>query len=183
MMTKIMVSDEVSSLVEECAALTRNKITNLKRLGNPAIGWFSVYTPEEIIYASGITSFRITGEEAVSSMHSRALMFTNLCPYTLSCLEEGLQGVYNFLDGVTIVNTCDVRRRLYDAWRRYVKTSFCHIIDLPRTVSQESKSYFKNQLTLFKKAIEEQFKRKITDSSLREAISVWNETRSLLTKL
>lgn len=147
------------------------------------IGWFSIYTPEEIISAAGITPFRITGELAPASIKSRAILFTNLCPYTLSCFEEGMQGIYDLLDGVVMVNTCDARRRLYDAWKIYLKTPFVHIIDLPKIITPESRIYFKNQLLQFQKAIESHFRSEITEKSLRDSIVLWNETRFLLKQL
>lgn len=149
----------------------------------PKIGWFSVYTPEEIIYAAGLVPFRITGESAPSSIKARALLFSNICPYTLSCLEEGIQGLYRSLDGIAIVNTCDARRRLYDAWRRYVKTPFVQIIDLPKIITPESRIYFKNQFIRFKEAIEGHFKVQIGEKPLKSAISLWNQTRLLLEQL
>lgn len=161
----------------------QNRIDVLKSIRQPKMGWFSIYTPEEIIYAANITPFRITGELAPASIKSRAILFTNLCPYTLSCLEEGIQAVYNFLDGVVIVNTCDARRRLYDAWRIYLKTPFIHIIDLPKIITPESRKYFKGQFLRFKEAIENHFKCKIAEKSLKEAIALSNETRFLLKQL
>ena len=147
------------------------------------MGWVSIYTPEEIIHAAGIAPFRIRGDLGSASAKSRAVLFANFCPYILSCFEEGMQGVYNFLDGVVMVNTCDARRRLYDAWRRYLRTPFTHIIDLPKIVTPESKNYFKDQFSQFKKAIENHFKREITGESLKASIALWNETRSLLKEL
>jgi benzoyl-CoA reductase/2-hydroxyglutaryl-CoA dehydratase subunit BcrC/BadD/HgdB len=169
--------------MEQFSNLEKNKITYLKNQGNPVMGWSSIYTPEEIIYAAGIMPFRVTGESEPESIKARAILSGNICPYVLSCLEEGLQGTYDFMDGVVIVSTCDARRRLYDGWRLFAKTPFVHMIDLPRTITPESRGYFKNQFLLFKSAIEAQFKCKITEKCLMEAISLWNETRGLLNEL
>ncbi len=170
-------------MMEEFSSLSINKISYLKSLDTPVMGWSSVYTPEEIIYAAGITPFSVTGEREPESVKARSILSSNVCPYVLSCLEEGLQGMYDFMDGVVIINTCDARKRLHDAWRLYVKTPYTHIIDLPGTISPESRKYFTNQLLLFKRSIEDHFKCTITENSLMEAISVWNETRDLLNEL
>ncbi len=169
--------------MEEFTSLLNNRISYLQRLDGPVMGWSSVYTPEEIIYAAGIAPFSVTGEGEPEAVKARSILSSNLCPYVLSCLEEGLQGIYDFMDGVVIVNTCDARRRLYDAWRNFLKTPFIHIIDLPGTSTPESRSYFKNELLLFKSAIEDHFKLKISEKSLLEAISLWNETRRVLYEL
>ncbi len=169
--------------MDEFSSLLNNKLSYLKSLDKPVMGWSSIYTPEEIIYAAGIAPFSVTGEGEPEAVNARAILSGNLCPYVLSCLEEWLEGIYDFMDGVVIVNTCDARRRLYDAWRHFIKTPFIHIIDLPGTTTPESRSYFKNELLLFKRAIEDHFKLKISEKSLLEAISLWNETRRVLNEL
>lgn len=177
------LSEEISPLIEEFAALSRDNLSYLKTLHKPVMGWVSTYTPEEIIYAAGIIPFRITGERGVSSIASRAVLSSNICPYTLSCLEEGLQGRHDFMKGIVLVNACDARRRLYDAWGMYIDTPFVYMIDLPKIITPESKSYFTNQLIQFKETIEAQFRRKISKKSLEEAINLWNESRYLLHQL
>jgi benzoyl-CoA reductase/2-hydroxyglutaryl-CoA dehydratase subunit BcrC/BadD/HgdB len=152
-------------------------------MDKPVMGWSSVYTPEEIIDAAGIVPFCITGEGEPTAVKARAVLSSNICPYILSSLEEGIQGLYDFLDGIVIVNTCDARKRLYDAWRIYVKTPFVHNIDFPKNITPESRKYFKNQLLLFIKAIEGHFKCRITEKSLNAAISASNEKRHLFNEL
>jgi benzoyl-CoA reductase/2-hydroxyglutaryl-CoA dehydratase subunit BcrC/BadD/HgdB len=163
--------------------MLQQKYRKLKDINKPTVGWFSIYTPEEIIYAAGMIPFRIIGEELSVATKARALLFSNLCPYVLSCLDEGLESRYSSLNGVVIVNTCDARRRLYDAWRRFIKTRFIHLIDLPKTITKESKQYFTTQICLFKEALEKEFGIKITPKSLSEAIELWNKTRGLLHQL
>lgn len=174
---------QIDLFIENINQKTKDKIKILTKSDQPKMGWFSVYTPEEIIYAAGIMPFRITGDLAPASIKSRAILFSNICPYTLSCFEEGIQGIYNFLDGVVMVNTCDARRRLYDAWKMYLKTPFIHIIDLPKTVAPESSNYFENQFFKFKDALENHFKYKISEKLLNEAICLYNKTRILLSQL
>lgn len=176
-----MIKGNVS--INDFEQVSDAKLEHLKSLGKPVMGWFSVYTPEEIIYAAGIEPFRIIGDMAPAHIKSRAILYANLCPYTLSCLEEGIQNRYDFLDGVVMVNTCDARRRLYDGWKMYIETPFSYIIDLPKIVTPESRLYFKNQFMKFREAIEKHFKCEISERSLRGAISVYNETRRLLARL
>lgn len=183
-MSEIKNSDQIKLIIDDITCLNKDKINLLKNINQPKIGWFSIYTPEEIIYAAGLIPFRITGEEATTVSKARAAMFANICPYTLSCLEEGMQDVYNFIDGVVMVNTCDARRRLYDTWRHYVSNSkFIHLLDLPKFVSPESKDYFHRQIILFMESLQNYFGCKITEEHLKRAIELWDETRSLLNRL
>ena len=177
------INSEIKLFIDSIAQEGKERISTIEQTNSPKMGWFSIYTPEEIIHAANIMPFRIRGDLGSASVKSRAVLFANFCPYILSCFEEGMQGIYSFLDGVVMVNTCDARRRLYDAWRRYLKTPFTHIIDLPKIVTPESKDYFRDQFFQFKKAIENHFKREITEKSLKASIVLWNETRSLLKQL
>jgi len=184
--THELINSEMTSIeqyVSWFVQTSEHKIKNLKQNSKPSIGWFSVYTPEEIIYAAGAVPFRVTGESSESYSLARVALFTNMCSYTLSCLEEGMQGSYNFIRGVVIVNTCDARRRLYDAWKYYVNTPFVHLLDLPKVISVESKDYFRKQIVIFIKSFEDYFGKKISTDSLRETIYLCNKTRNLLNKL
>lgn len=160
-----------------------DRVKVLKQTAAPKVGWFSIYTPEEIISAAGLIPFRITGENLGSTSKAKALMDSNICSYPLSCLEEGVEGFYDFMKGAVIVNECDARRRLYDAWRYYVNTEYVYFIDLPKLIFPHSEKYFRRQISLFRESLQNHFGGKITESSLSEAIEISNETRQLLKKL
>lgn len=148
--------------------------------GKPVIGWFCAYLPQEILLAGGFHSYRIMEGSACVS-RGRACLSDNLCSYVLSSLEAALEGKYDFLDGLVIVNSCDAMRRLYDAWRHFVKKpAFVHLLDLPKKADEESIEYFRQCLFWLKEAIEAHYKIKLSDHSLKEAIAGVNRTRRLL---
>jgi benzoyl-CoA reductase/2-hydroxyglutaryl-CoA dehydratase subunit BcrC/BadD/HgdB len=89
--------------MEAFSDLLKDKITYLKNQDNPVMGWSSVYAPREIIQAAGITPFSVTGESEPESVKSRAILSSNLCPYVLSSLEEGLQGLYDFHLSISLI--------------------------------------------------------------------------------
>lgn len=173
----------MNSRVEDIVGIHKDRLNILKKINLPKIGWVSIYTPEEVIYAAGVIPFRITGEESLSDSQAKAAITTNFCPYILSCLEEGIQDVYSFIEGVVIVNTCDARRRLYDAWKSYVNNKYNYLIDFPRIISPISKKYFRRQIELFIRSLEKHLGCEITEDSLMEAIILWNKTRKLLQQL
>lgn len=173
----------MNDLIEDIVNLHKNRIDFLQKISSPKIGWLSIYTPEEIIYAANFVPYRIIGESMPIPSKAGTYLHRNLCPYVLSCFEEGLEGTHNFSDGVLIVNACDARRRLYDAWKHYLKTKFVYMLDFPKVVNSETKDYFKKQIHQLIKSIEEQFNCELTEDSIRKAISLCNETRTLLDKL
>ena len=170
-------------LIKDIIDLHENKNDVLKTLTSPKVGWLSINTPEEILYAAGLVPYRIDGAQAQMTPKAGELMHRNICSYVLSCLEEGLDGVHDSNDGVVIVNACDARRRLYEVWDRFVKPEYIYFLDFPKTVNAETKKYFSGQLRLFIESIEQHFQCRISDESLRQAISYCNESRALLHRL
>jgi bzd-type benzoyl-CoA reductase N subunit len=107
------------------------------------------------------------------------------CTFMRSCLQLFLEGKFAFLDGLAFTNSCDVVRRLYDNLRE-IKPSdfhFLHFITVPHKVSEELVIWYKGELNEFAGNIKRAFGVEITESRLREAIGVYNETRRLLREL
>ncbi len=148
----------------------------------PTIGWFCIYTPEEILTAAGLGSRRLIGSYNPISL-ADAYLPNNLCPHIRSCLDCGLRGEYSSLGGLIFVNSCDAMRRLYDVWREYIPSDFTYILDLPRVSDDRARRYYLSLLQGLISALEKKFRINITEEGLRSAIGIHNETRSLLRKL
>ena len=63
------------------------------------IGWLCSYVPEEIIHAAGALPIRMMGRKEVVTGDSEAYLYSNTCSFVRNCLEMGLKGEYDFLDG------------------------------------------------------------------------------------
>lgn len=148
----------------------------------PAFGWICTYVPEEIIHAAGAIPVRVMGN-GVSSKNATAYLYVNTCSFALACLELGLEGGYNFLQGLVAVNSCDPVRRLFDVWQLYVETPFTYLLSLPRKLSVNAHEFFYQEVVKFKRALEDFFHQEISNESLKEAILVYNQGRVLLRKL
>ena len=87
--------------------------------GRKVIGYLCCVVPEEIIYAAGALPVRIVG---TSDELERAQLHVppNTCPFMRSCLDAGLRGLYDYLDGVVIPTTCDVVSAMDYFWDEYV---------------------------------------------------------------
>ena len=108
-------------------------IQERKRQGDKVFGWLCTYVPEEILHAAGILPVRITGYDRETDLDDgNAYLYVNNCSFSRSCLQMGLAGEYDFLDGVVGASTCDGARRLFDIWRNYIGTPFHHVISVPR---------------------------------------------------
>ena len=151
--------------------------------GQKVIGWVCTYVPEEMIHAAGILPFRVVGGEHVETPLADGYLYTNLCSFSRNCLEEGLSGQLDFLHGYVSCNSCDHIRRLFDNWMQFMKTPYTRALGVPCKVTPATLKYFVQDLTLFRRDLEEITGEKVSDEALWEAIRVYNRTRTLLEEL
>lgn len=159
-------------------------IAETKARGGLVFGWLCTYIPEEIIHAAGILPVRITGHSQETELDDgSAYLYVNNCSFSRSCLQMGLRGEYDFLDGVVGGSTCDGARRLFDLWRHYIGTKFHHVLTIPRKFTPEAQALYHQQATGFKQHLEQFLGIEITDERLRHSVDVYNESRELLKSL
>jgi bzd-type benzoyl-CoA reductase N subunit len=155
-----------------------------KHQGKKVFGWLCTYVPEEIIHAAGALPIRITGYSKEMELEDgTAYLYINSCSFSRSCLQLGLKGEYDFLDGVAGGSTCDGARRLFDLWRNYIDTPFYHVLTVPRKYTQSAHDLYYKQVLQFKVHLEEFLGIQITDESLYRSIGIYNESRALLRRL
>ncbi len=179
----ILKNADMRHLIENITELHDNRIALLKASEKPKIGWVSIFTPEELIYAAGLIPFRITGELSSDTPNAATLLHRNICSYVLSCLEEGIKGYWDFMDGLVVTDECNSRRRLYDIWGHNLKVNFGHCIFLPKYNSTFYRDYFRDQVAQFRESLQRHYRIELSDGALRDSIELCNQTRALLEKL
>ena len=74
-----------------------------KRRGGLVFGFLCTYVPEEIMHAAGALPVRITGHNQETELEDgSAYLYVNNCSFSRSCLQMGLRGEYDLLDGVIL---------------------------------------------------------------------------------
>jgi len=156
-----------------------------KSEGKRVIGWMCNYLPEEIIYAAGMLPIRVTGcdEEGLQLGDAQAYMSNATCSFVQTCFQLALQKRFAYLDGCVSAMPCHSMIRMTELWRLYLPTPFVHTLAIPRAISKESLELFTRDVEEFRQSLGRHFDTEITDESLRNAIAVYNETRSLLKQL
>lgn len=137
---------------------------------------FCSFTPEEILHAAGILPVRIFGSHVIEK--ASAHLQSYCCSYAKRVLEEGLTRP---LDGSVFVHSCDTMQRLSDIWGYSVKEEFHETLVLPVVIGAGIE-YLTKELDRFRKRVEV-FSGEISDNTLKESISIYNENRKLLQKL
>lgn len=175
----------LSVLQEANRTFPGNKeILDWKQKSGKVFGWLCTYMPEEIIHAAGALPVRITGySREVELDDGNAYMYINNCSFSRSCLQRGLRGEYDLLDGIVAGSTCDGARRLFDLWAHYIERPFHYILTVPRKYTESAHILYYEQVKAFKEAFEKYIGKNITDDALLESIKIYNESRELLKRL
>src|SRR4030042_5096492 len=157
------------------------EILKRKSQGRKVFGWLCTYVPEELLHAAGILPVRITGYAQETELDDgSAYLYINNCSFSRSCLQVRLQGEYDYLDGIVAGSTCDGARRLFDLWHHYLDTPFHHILTVPRKYTERAHKLYYEQVTQFKKHLEQFMGVKISGEALLKSTNLYNESRALL---
>lgn len=143
------------------------------------VGYFCSMVPEELFMAAGLLPFRMRATGSTGSEAGDAWLTSLNCSFPRHCLSLGLEGGFDFLDGVVCVNSCDHIRRLYDVWQRSVPTGFIEFLTFPRQSGPDQVTWYTEELSLLKGKLEQHFGVEITTDAVRHAIQLANETRRL----
>ena len=144
------------------------------------LGYFCTYVPEETLYAANILPVRILGGHEPPHLVTPH-MFDMWCPFSRDSLNQGLEGKYDYLDGIMIAQSCLHQRHAYAAWEIQIPTPWKYYLVMPNAVrSPRSKPFLAGELEDFKKAVEEWVGKPITDNDLDRGIEIMNTNRRLM---
>ena len=151
-----------------------------ERTGGKVLGTFCTYVPEEILYAADILPVRILGSHEPQDV-SEPHIFAMFCPFCRDCLAQGLKGRYDYLDGITIAQSCLHIRQTFTSWDLHIPVDFRYYLPHPMHVqSPQAIPYLTEDLKVFKKAIEEWTGKEISNDDLNRGIEIMNKNRRLL---
>lgn len=158
--------------------------------GKKVYGYFCCLTPEEILYAADVLPVRITGT-GEPLQHVDQHVPPNSCPFARSCLDAGMRGIYDYIDGVVVPNSCDIIFSMEYFWKTLVPRPtkpaliagvdikpYVHYINYPEKITgREVVPFYLEVLKGFKQELERSLNRSISDDDLAQAISVYNEDK------
>jgi benzoyl-CoA reductase subunit C len=170
-----------------------NTISNpyLEKSNKKIVGYYCTYIPEELLHAAKLFPYRIraTGNKDTDLADIYMVRFT--CSFVRSTLHLALQGVYDFLDGFVVCNSCDHSRRMFEIFdlkvfnrKGFNKNVPRFYLALPHIISKEGFEWYKKEVEELKAELEKAYNiEQITNEDLLESINLYNENRSLLRKI
>ncbi len=148
-----------------------------KRTGDKMVGYFCTYAPEEIFYAFDVLPVRILGSHEVQDV-TEPHLFAMFCPFCRDVLAQGLKGRYDYLDGITIAQSCIHLRQAYTSWDVHRNPGWSHFLPMPNHVqSPRALPFLIAEYELLIKKLEDWTGKKITDSDLNRGIDIMNKAR------
>lgn len=148
-----------------------------RRTGKKIVGEFCTYCPEEIYYAFDVLPVRILGSHEVQDV-TEPHLFAMFCPFCRDVLAQGLKGKYDYLDGITIGQSCIHLRQAYTSWGIHKNPGWSHYLPMPNHVqSPRAVPFLMGEYEILIKRLEELTGNTITDSDLLRGIAIMNDMR------
>ncbi len=175
----------LEGIIAECRELVEDAnfptVKRWREAGGKVLGHFQVYFPEEIAHAAGMLPLKMRGA-AIEPMHSDSHFGSYLCSIIKTSLELALSKQVE-LDIFITHPICDAARNLAAVWGRNFDYP-CQILYLPQNAnSAASATYLCEEYARVQADIEAITGIKVTEESLKNSMSVFNENRSLLRQL
>ncbi len=159
-------------------------VRDWKEAGKKVVGYVCSYMPEEILYAAEILPYRLTAKGVEDTSQADAWLTRVNCTFARCCLEVGMSGGFDFLDGAVFVNGCDHIRRAYDNWKAHASApAFMYMLPVPHVIDADGLQWYREEVEKFKDSVEEHFNVQVTSEKLAAALKTCNDTRTLLRKL
>ncbi len=145
------------------------------------IGCFCTYVPEEILYAANVLPVRILGSHEPHNV-TEPHIFAMFCPFCRDCLAQGLLGRYDYLDGITIAQSCLHLRQAFTSWDLHIPTGFSYYLPMPHNVQNPKRAvpFLRGELEAFKTAVEGWTGTRITNEDLDRGIEIVNANRQAM---
>ncbi len=156
----------MDEIIKQSEIIENDYLKKWKGEGGRVLGYICIATPTEVIEAGGLLPYRIRALGNSQTEIADAHLSRFNCSFCRSCLQLGLDGTYDFLDGIIETNGCDQLRGMIENWNYVKNFDFFHYLKVPHIVDQDSLNYYEEELRLYKKAIENHFDLVITDEEL-----------------
>jgi benzoyl-CoA reductase/2-hydroxyglutaryl-CoA dehydratase subunit BcrC/BadD/HgdB len=160
--------------------------------GKKIVGHYCTYIPEELLYAANLLPFRIrsTGHEDTDLGDVYMVRFT--CSFVRATLDMALKGMYDFLDGLVICNSCDHSRRMFELFDMKVfnrddfkKEVPRFYLAMPHILTEEGLNWYFKEIEELKSELDQSYNKNnpISNESLIQAIKLYNKNREILRKI
>jgi len=170
----------IQRLKEYSKVIFNESVKEWKDSGGNVVGYSCVTTPPEILLAADILPYRIRALGNPNTEMADACLARFNCSFARSCLQLGLDGTYDFLDGIVETNGCDHLRGMFENWQYNRPLKFFHYLKVPHQTNDDALKYYIGELLLYKQAVEAHFEVEITEDRLERAFEMEEKVSAVL---
>jgi benzoyl-CoA reductase/2-hydroxyglutaryl-CoA dehydratase subunit BcrC/BadD/HgdB len=172
-------------------SITNPSITDWQADGKKVLGYYCTYIPDELLHAANLLPFRIRATGHTNTNLADVYMVRFTCSFVRATFDMALRGLYDFLDGILICNSCDHSRRMYELFdikvfgrENFPKPTSRFYYSIPHVITSEGFEWYYNEIQELKTELEEKYNLEtITNQDLFESIKIYNTNRELLRKI
>jgi len=166
-------------------------ITDWLADGKKVLGYYCTYIPDELLYAANLLPFRIRATGSTETSLADIYMVRFTCSFVRATFDMALRGIYDFLDGILICNSCDHSRRMFELFdlkvfgrEDFPKPASQFYYSIPHVITDEGFEWYYTEIQELKTELEEKYNLKpITNQDLLETINIYNKNRELLREI
>ena len=150
--------------------------------GGKVIGCFPVYTPVELIHASGALPLGVIGGgNQIEIAHADSRFQSFVCSIIKSTLELGLTEKLKDVDAMFFQSICDPARNLASVFKRNFPKMTVEYLHLPQNMgSPRVEDYLVAEYRRVLGTLETLTGRKTSDQDLQRSINLYNRARALV---
>jgi len=169
--------------LRQARVIENDYVKRWKADGGVVVGYSCSFAPPEIFEAAGVLPFRIRalGNSRTELADSRLSRFN--CSFCRACLQLGLEGAYDFLDGLVETNGCDQLRGMFENWQYAHPVAFFHYLKGPHIETPEALEYYTGELRACALTTAAHFGRELSEPALWDAIHRQERIRVLQRQL
>ena len=163
-------------------------VEQAKSEGQLAIGYTCFHIPEVLLNTGNCFSVRLRAPRTGSIDIATFYMSNYTCEFARALVERGIEGGFNFLDGLAGVDACSMMNRFYEHFellKMNEKPSFfvTHT-DMPYKVEPYSiRHYVKQMRVRLLDIMEKNYGVDTSDEALRKAVEEHNEVCRIITEI
>ena len=163
-------------------------VEKAKEDGKLAIGYTCFHIPEVILNVDRCFSVRLRAPRTGSIDIATYYMSNYTCEFARALTERGIEGGFNFLDGLAGVDACSMMNRFYEHFELLKMNEkpnfFVTHCDIPYKVEEYSIRHYVKQMRIrLLDVMEKNYGVDTSDEALRRAVEEHNEVCRIITEI
>ena len=163
-------------------------VEKAKQDGKLAIGYTCYHIPEVLLNVDNCFSVRLRAPRTGSIDISTYYMSNYTCEFARSLVERGIEGGFQFLDGLAGVDACSAMNRFYEHFEilkmNHKEKFFVTHTDMPYKVTDYSVRHYVKQMKIrLLDVMHENLGVDISDAAIRKAVEEHNKVCRILTEI